>query len=230
MNNLVVSSWQESFFVAVATILTNIISYIPTILGAILVFLLGMILSKWMSSLVVKFLGLIKLSSLFQKVGFSPFLQKAEIKVKLEEIIGGIVRWLVILIFFVTAVNILGLTTVSLVLNNILGYIPRVISAILILALGVLLAGFVENFVKGTLVQVDLKVSLLLGKVASYLVVIFSTLAAINELGIAQSFINILFMGVVAALSLGLGLSFGLGAKDLVGSVLEDWYKNFKKK
>ena len=230
MNNLVVSSWQESFFVAVATILTNIISYIPTILGAILVFLLGMILSKWMSSLVVKFLGLIKLSSLFQKVGFSPFLQKAEIKVKLEEIIGGIVRWLVILIFFVTAVNILGLTTVSLVLNNILGYIPRVISAILILALGVLLAGFVESFVKGTLVQVDLKVSLLLGKVASYLVVIFSTLVAINELGIAQSFINILFMGVVAALSLGLGLSFGLGAKDLVGSVLEDWYKNFKKK
>ena len=230
MNNLVVSSWQESFFVAVATILTNIISYIPTILVAILVFLLGMILSKWMSSLVVKFLGLIKLSSLFQKVGFSPFLQKAEIKVKLEEIIGGIVRWLVILIFFVTAVNILGLTTVSLVLNNILGYIPRVISAILILALGVLLAGFVESFVKGTLVQVDLKVSLLLGKVASYLVVIFSTLVAINELGIAQSFINILFMGVVAALSLGLGLSFGLGAKDLVGRVLEDWYKNFKKK
>ncbi len=230
MNNLVVSSWQESFFVALATILTNIVSYIPTILGALLVFLLGIILSKWISSLVVRFLRLIKLSNLFQKIGFSPFLQKADIKIKLEEIIGGIIRWLVVLVFFVTAVNILGLTTVSLVLNNILGYIPRVISAVLILALGVLVAGFVESFVKGALVQVDLKVSLLLGKVASYLVVIFSSLAAINELGIAQSFINILFMGVIASVSLGFGLAVGLGAKDLVGRILEDWYKTFKKK
>ena len=71
----------------------------------------------------------------------------------------------------------------------------------------------------------------MLAKVASYLVVVVSAMAAINELGIAQSLINTLFIGVVATLSLGIGLAIGLGAKELVAKMLMDWYaKNSKRK
>ena len=171
----------------------------------------------------------IQLSGLIKKSGLEPFLKKAEIRVKIEDILGEIVRWLIILVFSVTTINILGLTTVSLVLNNILNYIPRVISAVLVLMIGVLLAGLVERVVKGALAQVDLKVARLLAKISSYLVVIFSSLAAINELQIAQVLINTLFVGFISMLALGFGLAIGLGAKDLVGKILEEWYKNLKK-
>ncbi len=224
-----ITNWQDAFLLAISNILTNILSYIPTILAAFIVFIVGVILAGWLKVITVKLLETIKLSAIVKKSGFEPFLEKAEIKIKIEEILGGIVKWLVILVFFVTTVNILGLTTVSLVLNNLLGYLPRIISAVLVLTVGVLLAGLVESVVKGALAQVDLKTARLLGKISSYLVVIFVTLAAINELQVAQSFVNTLFMGFIGMMALGFGLAIGLGAKDLVAKILDEWYRSFRR-
>jgi hypothetical protein len=222
-------SWQEAFILALSDTLTNVLSYIPTILAALVVFLVGLILAKWGRVLTVKVLKAVRLSALVKKSGFEPFLKKAEISSKVEEIIGGVVRWLIILVFFIATVNLLGLPTVSVVLNSVLAYIPKVISATLVLTIGVLLAGFVEKVVKGTLGQVDVKASRLLAKIASYLVVIFAVLAAINELQIAQSLISSLFIGFIGTLALGIGLAIGLGAKDLVSRVLNEWYDKFRK-
>lgn len=222
-------NWQEAFLLALSDTLINVLSYIPTILAALFVFLIGLILAKWGKALTVKILKLIRLSTLVKKSGFQPFLKKAEVKVKVEDILGGVVKWLIILVFFIATVNLLGLSTVSVVLNSVLAYIPRVISAILVLTVGVLLAGLVEGVVKGALGQVDVKASRLFAKIASYLIVIFASLAAINELQIAQALINSLFVGFVAMLALGVGLAIGLGAKDLVSRVLNEWYDGFTK-
>jgi hypothetical protein len=229
MANTNVANWQQAFLMATNNIIANVLSFIPTLIAALLVFLVGLILARWAKTLTVKLFEALSLSAVVKKSGFDQFLKKAEIKIKIEEILGGIVKWIIILIFFVTTINILGLTTVSLVLNNILNYIPRIISAVLVLTVGVLLAGLIEGIVKGALAQVDLKTSRLLGKISSWLVVIFSTLAAINELRIAQTLVNTLFIGFVSMLALGFGLAIGLGAKDLVAGILKNWYENFKK-
>lgn len=220
---------QEALLIAATNILTTVFGFLPTLAAALLVFLIGLILAKWGKSLTIKVLETARLSALVKKSGLEPFLEKAEVKLKIEEIFGGIVRWLIILIFFIATVNILGLTTLSSVLNTVLAYIPKVISAVLVLTIGVLLAGAVEGLVKGALGQVDLKASRLLAKIASYLVVTFATLTAINELGIAQNLINALFIGVIAVLALGFGLALGLGSKDLVAKILNEWYENLKK-
>lgn len=225
-----VSNWQEAVLVAGSNILTRFFGFIPSLLGAIIIFLFGLILAKWAKALIVKILGALKLDHLLRKSGLEPYLNRADIRVKAEVFLGEIVKWLIVVVFFIAAVNILGLTTVSAVLNSILGYIPSIVSAVLILTIGVLLAGLVESLIKGAVNQVDPKTSRLLSKIASYLVVIVAALAAINELGIAQSLINTLIIGVVATLSLGLGLAIGLGAKDLVSKILIDWYTQSKKK
>lgn len=225
-----VSNWQEAVWVAGANVLSGFFGFLPSFLGALVIFLFGLILAKWSKALVVKVLGLIKLDKLLRKGGLEPYFKKAEVRVKAEEFIGEATRWLVIVVFFMAAANVLGLTTVSGVLNTLLGYLPNIISAVLVLTVGVLLGGLVENLVKGAVNQVDKKTSRLLSKIASYLVVIVATLAAINELGIAQSLINTLFIGVVATLTLGVGLAIGLGAKDLVSQMLMDWYKRQQKK
>lgn len=222
-------TWQEAFILAMSDTLTNVLSFIPTIVAALAVFLVGLLVAKWLRTLTIKLLQTVKLSTLVRKSGFEPFLKKAEITARVEDILGGLVRWLILLVFFIATVNVLGLTTVSIVLNSVLAYIPKVFSAVLVLTIGVLLAGLVERVVKGALAQVDVKAARLLAKIASYLVVIFASLAAINELQIAQALINSLFIGFVAMLALGIGLALGLGAKDLVAQVLRDWYENFRK-
>lgn len=225
-----VSNWQEAVLVAGANILTRFFGFIPSLLGAIIIFLFGLILAKWAKALIVKILSALKLDHLLRKSGLEPYLDRADIRVKAEVFLGEIVKWLIVVVFFIAAVNILGLTTVSAVLNSILGYIPSIVSAVLILTIGVLLAGLVESLIKGAVNQVDPKTSRLLSKIASYLVVIVAALAAVNELGIAQSLINTLIIGVVATLSLGVGLAIGLGAKDLVSKMLIDWYTQSQKK
>jgi hypothetical protein len=104
------ANWQEAFLLALSDTLINVLSYVPTILAALLVFLMGLILAKWGRILTVKILKTVQLSNLVKKSGFQPYLKKAEVSEKLEELVGNLVRWLIILIFFIANVNLLPVT------------------------------------------------------------------------------------------------------------------------
>ena len=229
MNNLSINSLQASLFAASSNVLASLISFIPQLLGAVLVFFIGIYLSKWTKSLLISVLHAINLSSLVKNSVVEKFLNKAEIRLKIEEIFGELARWLILYIFVIASVNVIGLTTVGDFLTGILSYMPQVIAAAFILAVGVIAAGFTETIVKSAVSSFDPSTARLVGKVSSYTVIVFASLVAIGELGIAESFINTLFTGFVAMLSLGLGLAFGLGAKDLVGEILSKWYQDFNK-
>ena len=229
MTPLTLSSWNDALLTAWQTTLVNLFYFVPSLLAAVALFIIGLFLAEWTKKMSIRLLQAFKLSSIMRKTGVESFLDKAEIKLKIEEIFGNIIKWLIILVFFVAAVNILGLTTVSKVLDAILAYIPRAFSAVLILAIGVLLSGLVENLIKGALFHIDLKAARLLAKIGAYLVIIFTILTSINELGIAQTLINTLFTGFIAMLVLGLGLAIGLGSKDLVARILNEWYENLRK-
>lgn len=227
-DNLLVNI-QKSVFAAINTTIIDIISFIPTLIGAILVFIIGLVLARWLKIVVVKFLNLVRLSDLVGGETAKKFLKNADVTQKLESVVGELVRYLVILISFVAAANILGLSAVTVVFNSLIGYLPNVLAAVIILVVGVLLAGFLEKVVKGSLGGIDIRLSRLMGKLVSYIIFAFTVLATISQLGIAKSFIDALFVGFVAMLALASGLSLGLGSKDLVKNLLEDWYKNFRK-
>ncbi len=230
MTNNAYYTFEDSFSVAVNQVFSGIVQFIPVLLGALLVLLVGLLLSGWAKSLTVKLLKVTKLDSLFTNPAIKEFLKNAQITEKIEVVIGEVVRWAIITLFFMASVNILGLTTVTAFLSTILSYIPNLFAAVIILLIGVILAGVLEKVVKGSLGSVDVSVSRFMGKFVSYTVMIVSVLAAISQLGIAQSFIEVIFTGFVATISLALGLGFGLGSKDLIKKVLEESYENFKSK
>jgi hypothetical protein len=230
MNNSVsINSLQQSLVTASGGVLAAIIAFIPQFLAAVVVFILGVYLSKWIKSLLISILQAVNIYSLTKNTALENFLKRADIRIKIEELLGEAIRWLILYIFIIASVNILGLTTVGDFLTGILSYVPQVISASLILALGILAAGFTESIVKGAVASFDPTTARMVGKIASYTVVVFAALVAIGELGIAESFINTLFIGFVAMLSIGLGLAFGLGAKDVVNLMLTKWYQDFNK-
>lgn len=223
------SLWQQAITNVWSSTIGTTLAFLPNLLGAVLVALIGIIIGNWVRTILIGALQMIRFENLIKNTKFKAFLVKAELTEKLEEVIGSIFKWLIVLTFFIAATNIVGLGAVSAVLSGVLTYIPNVLSAVIVLAIGVLLAGLVESLVKGALASVDLKTSRLMGKVASYTVITIAVLAAFSELKIAESFINILFIGFVAMLTLGFGLAIGLGAKDVVGEILSDWYKDLKK-
>ena len=229
MYQSVPASLVESLRVFAAETIVSLADYMPAILGALLILIVGSLIANTAKALVIKVLSSLHIAKAVKKTPIEHFLKNAEIKSGFETIVGTVVYWLIMLVVLQSVVTILGLDSLSLLLAGILGYFPRVLSAVVVLFFGVLLAGLFESFVKGAFKTIEASSSRMFGKIASYLVITVTILAAISELGIANEFILILFVGFVAATSLAAGLAFGLGGKDVVRDFLSEWYKRNKK-
>ncbi len=222
-------SISDTFISVFNQLTTDFISFIPTFLVALVVFLVGLLVARFARNLIVKLFSVLKLSKLTSSPSLSKFLKNADIEKKLENVFGEIIRWLIILVFSITSLNLLGLSTLTQVLSGLLNYIPSIFAALIIILAGTLLAGFLEKLVKASLSGFDVRTSRIMGKFTSYLIMVIVILAAIAQLGIAQYFINIIFIGFIAIITLAFGLGLGLGSKDLIQKILENWYKNLKK-
>jgi hypothetical protein len=221
--------WYDPVLLITTQSLSSMAVYLPRVVAALLILIIGAALARLVKRLLVKLLDTVRVSKAFTDTPIELFLKNAEMTNRIEDIIGSIAYWLLMLVVIHTTVSVLGLTSLTLLLSKVLGYLPSVISAVLILVIGLLLAGLVESLVKGSIKTIDGKSARLVGKLASYLVVILAAMIAISELGIAQEFILVLFIGFVSFLVLGLGLSFGLGGQHVVKLMLDEWYKKFKK-
>lgn len=228
MYPLIPQSFQEAFSIALTDVLTQFTTFIPRLLAALVVLILGAGLARWVKRVVVKGLDMLRLSKGLQATPVEAFLKHAEAG-RIENVLGTTVYWLFMLFILYSATALLGWEAVTVLLNKVLNYIPNIFSAVIILFLGVLLSGVVEGLVKGAIKSFDGKSARLLGKVSSYLVVVITVMAAVSELRIAQQFISTLFIGFVAMLALALGLAFGLGSKDVVNKVMMTWYEKMKK-
>lgn len=222
-------SLYETFSLVISQALADTVVYLPRIIAALVIFIIGAALARAFRSLVKSMLDSLSLSSAVEKTPIEHFLRNAEITHKFEEIVASIMYWVVMLVVIHTTVTILGLSSLSLLLQGVIGFLPKVVSSIIILFFGVLFAGMVETLVKGAIKSLDGRSSRLLGKIASYLVVVMAIMAAISELGIAEEFILVMFVGFIATLTIAGGLAIGLGSKGLVATVLEKWYKDVQK-
>lgn len=226
MDSSVFSSYVSNLYL---TSLTQTYSFLPKIVGALLVLLVGTLIAKWIKKLLEKSLEWLHISKLIKNTPLEAFFHHAEMGTKIEHAIGTVGYWLFMLLVIQTSVSILGLQSLAVILNHVLSYIPRIFSAIMILFFGVLIAGVLESVVKGSIRSIDGHHSRLLGKIASYLTLTIFVLVAVSELGIAQQFIIILFVGLVTTITISMGLAIGLGSKDIVHKIAEDWYHNLKK-
>lgn len=221
MNNSLQASWDY----VLATAATSIGLLLPRILGALTALVVGVAVAKLVRGLVVKILRGITFSKFVNRTPLQEALQSDNLGSRIEENIANFIYWLSVLVVIYIMVSILGLGSVTLVLEKILGYIPRVISAMFIILFGVLVAGWVESLVKGAVRAIDHRSSILAGKISSYFIVSLAAITALSELGIAADFLTILFVGFVAMISLGFGLAIGLGGKSVVEKILLGWYE-----
>jgi len=224
-----ISIWQSALAQSWYEVWGSFLGVMPTILGAIVIFTVGLIIAYWVKRLVVEMSKLIRLDSLTVSTGIDKYLKRADFTKTLSEILGLIVEWIIILVFFLAAVDILGLSVVSQVLASVIGYIPNILAAALIFAAGYVVSGFVDSLVRGAITSVDKDIARPTGRLARGVLILISFFAAIDQLQIAQGLIATFFQGLTYTIVLIVGLSVGLGAKDLVSKVLADWYDKIKK-
>lgn len=199
----------------------SILSYVPNVLGAALVFLIGIIIASVLQTVVVKLVELLRVDELFSKLDLRTSLEKSGIRLHVGKLLGWIVKWFFIIVSLVAATDILGWDQVTNYLREVVLYIPNVIIAVIILLAGILLATFVRNVVKTAVDAAELASADFLSGIAKWAILLFSFMAALVQLQIAPGLINTLFTGLVAMLSLAGGLAFGLGGKEHASRALD---------
>lgn len=216
-------NWTTSLFNGLTAGLAAFMAGIPRVLGALLILLIGWLVAKAIGSLVAKFFKTVHVDTLAERININDFLQKAGTRLKASDILGLTFKWVVFLIFINMAADQLGLGQVSAIVNRMLAYIPNILVSMLILGLGAFLGQLVSGVVRGAAAEAGMKNALFLGKLASGAVMAFAIIAAVNQLGVAPIVVNTLYIGLVAALSLALGLAFGLGGRDTAARLTEQW-------
>ncbi len=225
MGNAVNSAtdWTTSLFTGLTAGLGLFMAGIPRVLGALVILLIGWLIAKAIGGICTKFFRAVHVDTLAERIKVNDFLQRAGTKHKASDILGLTLKWVTFLIVIEMAADQVGLGQVASIVNRILAYIPNILVAMLILGLGAFLAQIVSGLVRGAASEAGMKSSGLLSKLASGAVIAFAIIAAVNQLGVAPVVVNTLYIGLVAAISLALGLAFGLGGRDTAARLTEQW-------
>jgi hypothetical protein len=224
MPTVPIQDWGDSVFLAVSTALNNFIAAIPAIVGALLILLIGWILSNILATITDRVLERLGADRLYAEHGGQQVYGEAGARVVPSDIGAELVRWVVRLVFLVAAANVLGLTQISLLLNQVILWIPNLIVAAVILLVAPLIGRFLRGVIEVGAGQMGFSNASLLGRIAEAAIIAFAVIIAINQIGIAADLVNILFIGVVGALALAFGLAFGLGGRDVAAELTRAWY------
>lgn len=219
-----ISNWGDAIFVSLSNALNGFLSAIPLIVGALIILAIGWIISSLIARVVRELLVRVGADRLFAEHGGEVYGRQSR-QIKPSVVASEIVKWIIRFVFLVAAANVLGMPQVSLLLNQVLLWIPNLLVAAVILLVAPLIGRFLRGLIEVGAGRMGFTNAPLLGRIAEVAVVAFAVLIAIDQIGIAADLLNILFMGVVGALALAFGLAFGLGGRDVAGKITEGWYE-----
>ncbi len=209
-----ITDWGTSIITSFTNAITLVFAFIPKLLGFLIILLIGWFIARALESGVTWLLRKVGFDTMANRIGLTRLQQQMNLKMDAASLLGKIVFWFVFLIFLVSAVDALGLTAISTLLGQVIGYIPNVFVAIVILFLGTLAATVVADLVKGATSRTSIGNPNVFANIARYAILGFVALIALEQLQIAPALIQILFTAIVGALALAFGLSFGLGGRE----------------
>jgi len=216
-------NYQGIAFEALQNLYEKTLSWVPNLLAAIIVLILGWLLAIFLSKLVVKVLEAVKIDSLANQLGLDSLSERTERKLSLSGLGGWLVKWFFFLGSFMAAAEILGLSQVSQFLyQDVLGYAGNVVVAAAILLLGLLAARFFSELVATAVKASQLHSGAVLATITKWAIIVFTVIAVLSQLRIATDFLQDLFRAVIAMLAIAGGLAFGLGGKDTAKRWLEN--------
>jgi len=221
------SSWGDSIIGAVIETWDTFESFLPNLLAAVVIIVVGVIIASTLSKIVYKIFDKLLIDALLKKTSVFVMFEKGGIKLSISKFLAGLVKWFMLIVIFIVAADILNLEQVTDFLNKVLLYIPNVVVAVVIMLVGAIVAHFLGNVVKTAVSAAKIGPARFLSGITYYAIIIFAIMAALMQLGIASDLIETLFTGFVAMVALAGGLAFGLGGRDMGKEILDKIKKDF---
>lgn len=202
--------------------LNEIATSLPSIIGAIIILIIGWIIAKLLKRGLIKLLYLVKFNFLTEKAGIDKFLSDGGAKLDSVKIIGTLLYWIIMLVVLIATLNSLNLTVASSLFNEIIVYLPNIIVAIVILIIGIYLARMVSQIAKTSLKGMKEKTADLIGQITYISILILTVFVTLSQLKIAAEIVSSAFIILFGAICLALALAFGLGGREKASELLNE--------
>ena len=227
MNTL--QQWEEMLSTSLATFSQRIFNVLPNVIGAVFLLLVGWLIAKGVSVAIRKLLQSKTMARLTERLNRLSLLQRSDLSLDSVHIISRFVYWIILLIFFVAASETLGWTAVSRTLNNLINYLPALLSAIIILLIGLYLAQTVRAIIRAALHSLRVGAAQLISSLAFYLLATIVVLTALEQAGVDTSIITANLTLIVGAVVGAFAISFAIASRHILENILASFYgrKNF---
>ena len=227
---MTIETWSDVLTLSFKNLWFGIVDFVPNLVVAAIIVLVGWGIGVLFGRVVAQIIKALKVDEALKKAGVEDFLNKGGIGLDAGAFLGGLVRWFIIIVFLIAAFEVLNLSQVTAFLRDILNYLPQVIVAVLILIVAGLVGDAMKRIVLSSAMTAGIHSAGFLATVTGWVIWIFAILVALSQLGIAVGFVQTIFTGLVVALSLGLGLAFGLGGQEAAGRIIEKVSKEISSK
>lgn len=202
----------------------KLVNFLPNLFVGILILLIGIVMAEILRKLFHSFVKLFKIEVILHKSGVA---SKAELDIW-KDVLAELLKWTIIILFLLPTVEVWGLSRVTVVINQLIFYLPNVIVSVIIGFVGLVVANISSDLVKHSIKTINSSAASTLSVLSKSIIIFFTILIVLNQLGVAQDLIRILFTGIVAMLAIAGGLAFGLGGRDIAASILEELRKKIK--
>ncbi len=220
---MILTNWLDTTFDALSNLWIGFIDFIPSLIGALIVFVIGWLIALAVGKVVAEVLKKIRFNQIFERGGWKSALEKADIKVDASEFVGSIIKWVLLIVFIAAAIEILGFNQLTVFLTaDVLPYLPNVVVAAFIFVVAVVIADILEKVVRASVEGVKSGYGGMVGLIIKWSILIFAILTILHQLGIGAVFMADLFKGIVAMIVIAVGLAFGLGGKEVAGEIVKD--------
>jgi hypothetical protein len=225
-----ISQWKDLTIQSLTSMGEKIMTTIPNIIGAIIVLLLGWIITKIVVYLLNRIFKFAKIDVLSEKINDLKLFGKADINIPITKAITVFVKWIMFLVFLIIAADIMNWTIVSQEIGNLLRYLPKLFSAIALFMIGIYIARFVKKAIQGFYESFDLAGAKIISSLVFYIIAIIITVTALNQADIDTTVVTNNVTIILGAFLLAISIAFGLGSKEVVGDLLRTFYtrKNYE--
>jgi Conserved TM helix len=206
-----VNNWTDSVSSGVSESLGKVFSLVPDVLASMVVLLIGVVVASVLKAVVVRLLRAIKLKGLTDRLGLDRVFTG---KFDIAGFVGDLVKWFFIIVFLLQALTIAHLEDVNNVISRLLGYVPNVIVAAVLVLVGFVVADLTSRLVLSGAVAIGANTSKFLASIARYSILSIVAFTTLAQLGVNTLFLDRLFTAIVAMLALAGGLAFGIGGQD----------------
>lgn len=217
---MILQTWGDVIVMSLQQSWAAVANFVPLFIGALVVFVIGWVVAVALGKLVEQVVRALRVDALLSQLEVEKALERGGIRLNSGVFVGALVKWFLIIVFLLAAVNILGLSQVSDFLTQVLFYLPNVVVAALILVIALKVAEVVERATRSSVEAAGMR-GAIVGVVARWAIWIFAVVAALQQLGVATILLQTLMTGLVAMLAIAFGLAFGLGGKEAAASFIE---------